>query len=147
MPFELQEQTLGAQIILLFILAIPVACVSWTITHEEIFREVHDFCVERSQRCRRLLQRKFFYVLTCEFCLSHYITVFWLVITRYHLVFASWRGYLVAGFSLVWIANLYMAIFGRIRLQIQSERLDIEEEKRQLGDQQPAPAQPARNGL
>jgi hypothetical protein len=33
---------------------------------------------------------------------------------------------MIAGFSLVWIANLYMSLFGRLRLAITSERQDIE---------------------
>jgi hypothetical protein len=133
MQAGLETQTLGLQVVVLFLLAVPTACVSWTITHEEIFREPREFCVDRSRRCRHLLQRKFFYALTCEFCLSHYVAAAWLAITRFHLLFDSWRGYLIAWFSLVWIANIYMAIFGRLRLEIQSQRLDIEEEKRQLG--------------
>ena len=28
-----------SQIIHLFLIAIPVACIAWTVTHEEIFRE------------------------------------------------------------------------------------------------------------
>jgi hypothetical protein len=133
MQAGLETQTLGLQVVVLFLLAIPVACISWTITHEEIFREPREFCVDRSRRCRNLLQRKFFYALTCEFCLSHYVAAAWLAITQFQLLFDSWRGYLIAWFSLVWIANIYMAIFGRLRLEIQSQRLDIEEEKRQLG--------------
>jgi hypothetical protein len=121
----LATQPLAGQILILFVLAIPVACISWTITHEEIFKEVHEFCVERSRRCRRLYQRKFFFALTCEYCLSHYVTALLLVITRYQLLFDSWRGYLIAGFSLVWIANFYMAIFGRLRLEIKSQKLEI----------------------
>ena len=133
MPAGLETQTVGLQVVVLFLLAIPAACISWTITHEEIFREPREFCVDRSRRCRNLLQRKFFYALTCEFCLSHYVAAGWLAITRFQLLFGGWRGYLIAWFSLVWIANIYMAIFGRLRLEIQSQRLDIEEEKRQLG--------------
>ena len=130
MPVGLQSQALGTQVILLVILAIPVACISWTITHEEIFREPREYCLARSRICNRLIQRKFFYVLTCEFCLSHYVAALWLWLTRYHLLFESWPGYLTALFSLVWIANFYMAIFGRLRLELQSQRLDLEEEKR-----------------
>ncbi|HVW09026.1 MAG TPA: hypothetical protein VHC90_10620 [Bryobacteraceae bacterium] len=58
----------------------------------------------------------------------------WLWITGYWLLFDSWRGYLIAWFSLVWVANIYMAIFGRLRLEIQSQRLNVEEEKRHLGE-------------
>jgi len=135
MPRFVHDISIGAQIVLLFILAIPVASISWTITHEEVFREVHQYCVDRSQKCRGLAQRKFFYALTCEFCISHYVAALWLVLTRYTLIFEGWRGYLLAGFSLVWIANVNMAIFGRLRLEIQSQRLGIEEEKRQLGEE------------
>jgi hypothetical protein len=131
---EMQDISLGTQVALLFILAIPVACVAWTVTHEEVFGELHQYCVDKSQKCRRLAQRKFFYALTCEFCFSHYVAALCLVVTRYRLVYESWRGYVVAWFSLVWIANVYMAIFGRLRLEIQSQRLTIEEEKRQLGE-------------
>jgi hypothetical protein len=121
----LTTQPLAGPILSLFVLAIPVACISWTITHEAIFREIHELCVERSRRCRRLYQRKFFFALTCEYCLSHYVTALLLAITRYQLLFDSWRGYLIAGFSLVWIANVYMAIFGRLRLEIKSQKLEI----------------------
>ena len=132
--------TLGTQIVLLLVLAIPVASIAWTITHEEIFREPREFCVDRSRNCARLVQRKFFYAMTCEFCLSHYVAALWLFLTRFRLVFDGWLGYLIAEFSLVWIANIYMAIFGRLRLEIQSQRLDIEEEKRALNKE--APGQP-----
>jgi hypothetical protein len=133
---EMLDISLGVQVALLFILAVPVACIAWTVTHEDIFHELHEYCVDRSQKCRKLVQRKFFYAITCEFCFSHYVAAFWLLVTRYRLVFEGWRGYLVAWFSLVWIANLYMAIFGRLRLEIQSQRLGIEEEKRQLGKEE-----------
>lgn len=117
---------LGRQILLLFVFAIPVACVSWTVTHEEIFREVREWLTARSNAGRGILSRKFFYVFTCEYCFSHYVTIGMLVMTSFTLVFPDWRGYVLAGFSMVWIANLYMSLFGRLRLAITSERQDIE---------------------
>ncbi len=131
--------TLGRQVGLLFLLAIPIACISWTFTHEELFREVHESCVKRSHDCRTLYQRKFFFALTCEYCLSHYVTAALLAITKYTLIYTSWRGYVIAGFSLVWIANFYMAIFGRLRLDIKSQRLEIAQEERSL-QPQPLPS-------
>jgi len=123
---------LGREIALLFLLPLPIASIAWTITHEEIFREPRDWCAEKSTTCRRLYARKFFYLFTCEFCFSHYVTAVFLVITRFTLLFSGWRGYLIAGFSLVWIANVYMSIFGRLRLDIREERLTIAaEESRQ----------------
>jgi hypothetical protein len=54
-----------------------------------------------------------------------------LIITRYRLLMDGWRGYLIAGFSLVWIANLYMSLFGRLRLGLKSQRMEIVEQERQ----------------
>lgn len=118
---------LGAQVAVLFILAIPIAAISWTITHEEIVREPRDWCVRRSRTCRNLFERKLFYVFTCEYCFSHWVTVAFLVATRFTLLYTGWRGYVVSGFSLVWIANLYMNFFARLRLEIREERLEVEQ--------------------
>ena len=117
---------IGEQVLLLFLFAIPVACVSWTVTHEEVFREPREWLSARSESSRNIAARKFFYVFTCEYCFSHYVTIAMLLMTRFTLVFADWRGYVIAGFSIVWIANLYMSLFGRLRLAITSERQDIE---------------------
>ena len=47
-------------------------------------------------------------------------------LTGYRLLLADWRGLLIAVFALVWLANIYMSIFGRLRLGIQSERKELE---------------------
>jgi hypothetical protein len=122
--------TLWTQIAWLFVLAIPIACIAWTVTHEEVFREMHEWCVGKSRNCRHILQRKFFYLFTCEYCFSHYVTIFFLILTRYKLLLSDWRGYLIAGFALIAVANLYMSVFARIRLEIRHERVEIEKEEK-----------------
>jgi hypothetical protein len=117
--------TLGQQVAELFLLALPVASIAWTVTHEDLFREPREWCTSRSKSCKRLAERKFFYLFTCEYCFSHYVTVFFLFITRFTLLFDDWRGYLIAGFSVVWIANVYMSLFGRLRLEIKEDRIAI----------------------
>lgn len=112
-------------IAVLFILAIPVAAVTWTVTHEDVFKEPREWCLHKSRSCRRLYQRKFFYLLTCEYCFSHYVAILVLALTGYQLLYDDWRGYVVAGFSLVWVANVYMSLFGRLRLDISHEREEI----------------------
>jgi hypothetical protein len=121
----------------LFVLALPIACIAWTVTHEEIFREPHEYCVRRSQADRRLLSRKFFYLFTCEYCFSHYVTIVVLILTGYHLLLNDWRGYLIAGFALVWIANVYMSLFALLRQAIKMEKTEIkllEKKEEQLQD-------------
>jgi len=119
--------SLNTQILYLFILAIPVACISWTVTHEEVFKEPRQFCVLRSQKSKSFIVRKFFYLLTCEYCFSHYVTIAMLLITKYTLLFTDWKGYLVSGFSIVWIANIYMSLFFLLRTDIKKEKVTIEE--------------------
>jgi hypothetical protein len=115
---------LTLQLVELFVLAIPIACIAWTVTHEEVFREPREYCWRRSRDCRRWYERKFFYLFTCEYCFSHYIAALFIVIARFQLLLPGWRGYLIALFALVWIANQYMSIYDRLRLDIKSERIE-----------------------
>jgi len=117
--------TLGAQFFTLVLLAIPIACISWTVTHEEVFREPREWCERKSETSRSLFVRKFFYLFTCEYCFSHYVTILALVATRFTMLYDGWQGYLIAGFSLVWVANVYMSLFGRLRLDMKHERTEI----------------------
>jgi hypothetical protein len=124
--------SLGLQTSNLFLLAIPIACIAWTITHEEVFKEPREFCQRYSKQGSSLFVRKFFYLFTCEYCFSHYVTIGFLFLTDYHLMFNDWRGYIIGGFSLVWIANVYMSLFGRLRIDIKKEKLTIEEKEEGL---------------
>jgi hypothetical protein len=118
--------SLASQIVWLLVLAIPIACVAWTVTHEEVFREPRDFCKAQSENAGSLTRRKFFYLFTCEYCFSHYVAAFFLLITRYHLLYADWRGYLIAWFSLVFVSNLYMGVFGQVKLGVKKDRVEIQ---------------------
>jgi hypothetical protein len=117
--------TLAVQIITLFVLAIPIASIAWTITHEEIFREPREYCIRQSESHGNLWCRKFYFLFTCEFCFSHYVTALFLLITRYKLLFNDWRGYLISLFALVWIANQYMSVYAHLRLDIRKDRAEI----------------------
>ena len=121
----------------LFLLALPIACISWTVTHEEILKEPRDVCVEKSKNSSSLFKRKFYYLFTCEYCFSHYVTLFFLFITRYHLIFDDWRGYLIGLFSLVWIANIYMSIFGILRVGLKKEKIEADIEVVKLQECKP----------
>lgn len=113
------------QLFWLFIIAIPIACISWTLTHEELFKEFRAWCTENSESHPKLAVRKFFYMPTCEFYFSHYVTLTFLLITRFKMLFDDWRGYIISGFALVWVANIYMKGYGRIRLDIKREQIEI----------------------
>jgi hypothetical protein len=142
------------QIFWLVILPIPISCVAWTVTHEEVFREARQFCEDRSKHCRTAAARKFFYLFTCEYCFSHWVTVAFLVMTRFKLLLPDWKGYVISLFALVWLANIYMSLYSRLRVDIRSERAEAQTKEKQAkkieceikeaagghpGEDQPAP--------
>lgn len=137
------NQPLSHQFSFLVLLGLAVSCISWTITHEEVFREPREFCKDKSQRCKRLYQRKFFYLFTCEYCTSHYVAALLLVLTHFQMLYGGWRGFVIAEFALVWIANIYMSAYNRLRLEIKSENLSIAEQAK-AADQDVLPPSTAR---
>jgi hypothetical protein len=124
--------SLGLQITWLLLLALPVACIAWTVTHEEVFREPREYCQEKSKDAASIWRRKFFYLFTCEYCFSHYVSAGIVAIAGFKLLFPDWRGYLVAFFSLVWIANQYMSVYNRLRLDIKHEKVEIKADEKKI---------------
>jgi hypothetical protein len=124
---------LSLQIQWLLILALPVASIAWVVTHEEIFREPREYCIKCSKEGQSIFKRKFFYLFTCEYCFSHYITLLVIIFTRYKLLMINWFGYVIGFFCIVWVANIYMNLFLLLRSLIKKIQLhnDTEEEKQQ----------------
>ena len=113
--------TFAEPIFTLLILSLAVASIAWTVTQEEIFREPREYCAEKSKSCGNILGRKFFYVFTCEYCFSHWVTLVLLVVTQFRLGYDDWRGLMIAFFVLPWIANQWMSIYRRLRVEIKYE--------------------------
>ncbi len=61
------------------------------------------------------------------------MAIAFLLITKYHLLLANFWGYVIAGFALVWIANVYMSLFNLIRIDIKLDKTDIEVKEEELG--------------
>jgi hypothetical protein len=109
-------------VLLLLIFAVPIAWAAWTVTHEDVFREFKQFCTDRSKTCAWIGQRKFFYLFTCEYCFSHWCTLFFQLFFHFKMVFDDWRGYLVSVPALVWVANIYMNLYHRTRVDIRKQQ-------------------------
>jgi len=128
---------LGTQVVWLVLLSLPVSCIAWTVTHEDLFREPREYCIRRSEGAGPWYIRKFFYLFSCEYCFSHYVALAVLIMTGYRLLLPDWRGFILAGFALVWVANLSMSLFARLRLEIKSERVDIDLKQEKTGGDPP----------
>jgi hypothetical protein len=124
------------QIYTLIILSLAVASVAWTVTQEEIFAEWRKICSDRVENSKNLLARKFFYVFTCEYCFSHWVTLFFLILSDFKLLFADWRGYIVAFFVIPWIANQWMSLYRRLRVEIKHVNAKAEVVKEKTVDQE-----------
>ncbi len=109
-----------------------VASIAWTVTQEEIFKEWREYCQENCDSCESLPKRKFFYVFTCGYCFSHWITILILLLTGFQLLIEDWRGYILAFFAITWLANQLMSIYRRLRVGIKHENLRAEELKERL---------------
>ncbi len=123
---------LASQVLWLFILSIPVSCIAWTVTHEEIFKEPRQYCEQKSKLCASFIKRKFFYLFTCEYCFSHYIAVLFLFLTHFKLLLDDWRGYVISLFATVWAANAYMSLFSRLRVDIRSSRAEADVKTKEI---------------
>ena len=129
------------QIFWLVILAIVVASVAWTVTQEEIFSEPREWAKERSESASNIFVRKFFYVWTCEYCFSHWVTLLVLILTGFKLLFTDWRGYVLAFFALPWVANQFMSLYRRLRVDIKHENLKAEVVKHEKKEKEKAAAE------
>jgi hypothetical protein len=57
-------------------------------------------------------------------------------VSRYKLLLPEWRGYLLSFFALVWIANVYMNIYARLRLDVTHERMEIKSQDMEIKSQE-----------
>ncbi len=123
------------QIYTLVILSLVVASVAWTVTQEKIFEEWREAALKKSEDAKNILARKFFYMWTCEYCFSHWITIVVLILSGFRLLIDDWRGYVIAFFVLPWIANQWMSLCRRLRIDIKKENA-IAEKIEENGDKQ-----------
>ncbi|NJK93224.1 MAG: hypothetical protein HC904_16270 [Blastochloris sp.] len=119
----------------LAVLAIPVALCTWTITQTEIFRRVREGMQNWAKRYPdpktgsplagpALLA----YLPTCYYCTSHYVGEAFMVLawlggsplSLLKLGYTSLWGLVIASFTLIAIANLYLTGFNLFRVVLRN---------------------------
>jgi hypothetical protein len=124
---------LVSQLVFALLLAIPVACVTWTVTQEELFREIRDALKAFQKRHPDSIWRqKLAYMPTCPFCFSHYVTAFFLFLFRFHLLTDDWRGYVVSLFTVVLLANVYISLYNLLRVTLRGAKAVADREEAEV---------------
>lgn len=119
---------LGAQLAYALLLAIPVASVAWTVTQEELFKEVREKLSCYQKRCPdSIWRRKLAYMPTCPYCFSHYVGAFFVVLCHFPMLVPDWRGYLVSVFTVVMISNTYISGYNLLRAGLRALRARADE--------------------
>ena len=54
--------------------------------------------------------------------------------TGFRLLLDDWRGYVIGYFALTAVANLYMSLYGRLRVDIKAEHVQIAAVQEQIDD-------------
>lgn len=119
------------QIFGMITLGLAVASVSWTFTQEEIFKEMREVCERRVANAQSIFERKFFYVFTCEYCFSHWVTLLFLIFSGFRILIDDFRGNVLAFFVIPWIANQFMSLYRRLRVEIKRENILAEKEDKE----------------
>ncbi len=107
---------LSEQLVRGLLLAVPIACLAWTITQEEVFHELRAILNAYQERHRdSLWRRKLAYLPTCPYCFSHYVAALFIWLFHFKMYTDDWRGYVVSLFSLVLLANVYLSAYQWLR--------------------------------
>lgn len=113
----------GSQVALAALLALPVACIVWTFTQEEIFRELRDGLKAYQRRHPdSTWRKKLAYLPTCPYCLSHYVAATFIAMFNFSMLTDDWRGYVVSLFSIVLISNVYITLYNLLRVALRASK-------------------------
>lgn len=116
------------QLYFLLILSLAVAAIVWTVTQEEVFKEWRSVCKHRCKTAPTIVERKFFYLFTCEYCFSFWVGLLLIILSGFRLLLDDWRGYIIAFFVLPWVSNQWMSLYRRLRVGIKHENALAENE-------------------
>jgi hypothetical protein len=130
---------------LFWFLAAPVAILARALATEEIGREAREFCAAQQACCQErrrssdagkircaadFLLQKLFYMPTCEFCSSFWVSLIVVLIAEYRIHFDDWRGVALACFVVMGLANVYLSVFTQIRVDSRKDRAVAEDLER-----------------
>ena len=102
------------------LLALPVACASWTIAETEVFRSFRERIARWASWTKGNdavgLKQKLAYLPTCYYCTSHYVAGLFLAMHPFKVLTTDARGYVIALFSVVGVSAAYLTTYNSMRV-------------------------------
>jgi len=107
------------------LLALPVACVSWTIAEAEVSRSIRERIAKWANWHKDAdgkyppthgWKQKLAYLPTCYYCTSHYVALAFLHLHPFHTLTEDFRGYIISWFSVVGMTAIYCTSYNLLRV-------------------------------
>jgi hypothetical protein len=106
----------------ILMLAIPVACCSWTIAETEVFRSVRESIARwagwNKGTDAKGWKQKVAYLPSCYYCTSHYVALAFLALHPFTTLTPDVRGYAVSWFSIVGVSAVYLTTYNGMRVAL-----------------------------
>ena len=108
----------------ILMLALPVACCSWTIAETEVFRSFRERIARWAGWTKGQpaigLKQKLAYLPTCYYCTSHYVAIGFLLLHPFATLtpHEGWdiRGYAISWFAVVGVSAVYLTTYNCLRV-------------------------------
>ena len=68
-------------------------------------------------------------------CFTHWVTVAFVAVTGFRLLLDDWRGVVISFFAVTAVANLYLSLYSRLRVDIKAEHVQIEAAQDQIAEE------------
>lgn len=108
--------------ITILMLAIPVACCSWTIAETEVFRSVREGVARWAGWSKgtdaKGWKQKIAYLPSCYYCTSHYVALAFLTLHPFTTLTPDVRGYVVSWFAVVGVSAVYLTTYNGMRVAL-----------------------------
>lgn len=103
-------------------LALPVACASWTIAETEVFRSFRESIAKWAGWTKgtdaRGWKQKIAYLPSCYYCTSHYVAIAFLLLHPFQTLTTDFRGYIISLFSVVGVSAVYLTTYNGLRVAL-----------------------------
>ncbi|CAN5355908.1 hypothetical protein BH11BAC1_BH11BAC1_03730 [soil metagenome] len=95
-----------------FLLALSIASIAWTVTNDEIFLRSQEIFAFKNLKPAAPYRNTSYSIFLPVNIVLVIMLPYYFYLSQNSICCLTTGGYLVGGFALVWIANIYMSLYG-----------------------------------